>query len=308
MSDYDYCDEPRLPCSIPPWLEAIAIRVDELVSEEANRKHFAEMLRQWSDEHGKRPSKEGVQVLPRRAMTLPEKYAALAAIHDQICEEAKSLDLWGIRRKSKNLSRTKIGVRYAALAKRVENISDQDQERLEQVLADVEADRAAKLSEKGPEGRRGDSDAGLHQTGVASDPGAQPSRPLTGAAEEVTDEAMRAAGAEKDAERPLAITTGKAKEILADNGIPGIEDEKDARQWCKERKIRKYTRQEWKTEFKKDPPRIPGNVRYYSAADVLKAAMEEGKRMEEAEEAIAEREKAKRRVQGENQRRTRDPQ
>ena len=101
-----------------------------------------------------------------------------------------------------------------------------------------------------------------------------------------------ASGEEKRAEstaEPLAIRTEQVMRILGDHGVAGIANTRKARDWCRKRELRSYSRQGWASEFGSDPPQSRGEPRFYNSADVLRAAMEEGKRLETAEEIIAER-------------------
>ena len=96
---------PADDAGFPNWLQAVAVRVDELVGDAPTMNRFRRMLRDWKAEHearGPKSSKDKrgnvqynpVELLPVRGMTLPEKYAVLAAIHDAICEQTKRIDPW----------------------------------------------------------------------------------------------------------------------------------------------------------------------------------------------------------------------
>ena len=141
------------------WLVSVAVRADELVAIPINREYFWRMLRDWDAEHGRRgpqsPVTRGyvpynaVAILPRRRLSLFHKVAVVAAIHDAICDKTKRIDPWAAhkRLRSVGLVRAKAGIAYAVLCSEVRNLTEDDRERIEKALSDVEADLAAKLAD-----------------------------------------------------------------------------------------------------------------------------------------------------------------
>lgn len=93
----------------------------------------------------------------------------------------------------------------------------------------------------------------------------------------------------------LAITTTRVLEILGDNHI-AVVTKADARDWCKNHEIRSYMRGEWKSRTGFDPPSARGNVRFYSASEIVLAISEDKARSESAEEALAGRDAAQREI------------
>ena len=92
-------------CGLPgkqlTWLSAIAIAVDGLLQRPGAVLHFEEMLRQWwlENKEGRRPV---VDFPLARALSHPEKYAVVAAVHYLTCEDpSKRIDLWRIGPKRK---------------------------------------------------------------------------------------------------------------------------------------------------------------------------------------------------------------
>lgn len=147
----------------PPWLKAVASRVDELVERPTAFDHFQQMLRTWAVEHEARgPStpvdRDGairyhrdVELIPTRRLTLPEKYQLLAVIHDEICETAKCISPWGSgARRQKNLKRLKAGIPYFIRCGQVKDITDGDRARVEKALQDVQVEvaRAIEIAER----------------------------------------------------------------------------------------------------------------------------------------------------------------
>ncbi len=140
----------------PKWLEDVGIRADELVADPIVQEHFWRMLGDWKIEHDR--CKRGhvrynaVEILPRRRLSLPDKFAAVAAIHDVICEKSKRIDPWGVHKRLRSIgvSRAKAGIAYGVLCHEICDISDNDRERIEQALSDVEADLASRFTDTTP--------------------------------------------------------------------------------------------------------------------------------------------------------------
>ena len=124
----------------------MAVRVDEWIARPLVRDRFLAMLRAWRAEHDGH-GKHGDGLLPVRAMTQPEKYAALAAIHDRVCEGAEQLDLWDCRRGHGDVQKMKAGMAYVYLQDCVNVLSTEDQARVEGVVSDIEADLAKVTAE-----------------------------------------------------------------------------------------------------------------------------------------------------------------
>lgn len=138
----------------PDWLENVALRVNELGADPAVFGRFSRMLRTWYVEHEAgvpklRTDKPGyalhneVKLLPLRNITLAHKYAVLTAIHDVICDGVKRMDLWGVHRKLKSISKAKSGMPYTMLKSLVNELSELDRPRIKKILKDVEADLIA---------------------------------------------------------------------------------------------------------------------------------------------------------------------
>jgi hypothetical protein len=193
----------------PRWLVAVAVRVDELVADPRALERFRRMLRDWKAEHDARVPRSPVgrrgqirhspiEILPVRSLTLPEKYAALAAIHDVVCDGAKRIDPWRIRHRHRNFARRKAGISYAVLCSRIKDLRDTDRDRIEGTLRDVEADLVAPSKEPTP----------------AVD---APEKPLTDRLAEVAEpprdagEAVARLGDEWATQRQLADITGKTE-------------------------------------------------------------------------------------------------
>lgn len=144
------------------WLVSVAVRADELVAIPINREYFWRMLRDWDAEHDHRgprsPVTRGyvpynaVAILPRRRLSVSHKFAVVAAIHDAICDKTKRIDPWGAhkRLRSAGLVRAKAGIAYAVLCSEVRNLTEDDRERIEKVLSDVEADLASRFADPTP--------------------------------------------------------------------------------------------------------------------------------------------------------------
>ena len=103
MAEYDPFESSRWP----PWLQDIAVRVDELVSQPEVMQRFQNMVHEWAEEHGKKDPQppiderghiryNPVELLPTRATSCPEKFATLAAIRDCICEGGQPINPWHI--------------------------------------------------------------------------------------------------------------------------------------------------------------------------------------------------------------------
>ena len=134
------------PRDFDDWLVQVAVRVDEWIARPLVRDRFLAMLRAWRAEHDGH-GKHGDGLLPVRAMTQPEKYAALAAIHDRVCEGAEQLDLWDCRRGHGDVQKMKAGMAYVYLQDCVNVLSTEDQARVEGVVSDIEADLAKVTAE-----------------------------------------------------------------------------------------------------------------------------------------------------------------
>lgn len=132
------------------WQKSLAVQVDEIVQDPAMMTRFQEMVRVWQgEEEARGPGCNGVVLLPTRAMTLPEKYAALAAIHDRVCAQngAEPINPWktvtGKSLRSLNeedKAQCLNSISFHVLCKRFDEIQESDHERLESVLLDVRSD------------------------------------------------------------------------------------------------------------------------------------------------------------------------
>jgi hypothetical protein len=138
-----------------PWLRDVAVRVDELVGHPLAMDRFRQMLRVWKQQHdARRPTgtalgRAGVPVqdnpiklFPTQRMTLAEKYARLAAIHDFICENAKPINPWHA---PQSLKKLKPAMSYAVLCRRVTDLDETTRPRIESLLHEVAADVAEAL-------------------------------------------------------------------------------------------------------------------------------------------------------------------
>ena len=124
----------------PFWLVDMASRVDELVLDPQVCVRFQEKVPQWKAEHLRRGGPV-IDIPPARGMLLPEKYAILAAIHDRIlCETTKRISPWRTVRIRKGVERFKSGIAFGVLEVHVDDIQEQNRNRLEKCLADVEQD------------------------------------------------------------------------------------------------------------------------------------------------------------------------
>lgn len=74
-------------------------------------------------------------------MSLAAKYATLAAIHDEVCERASSIDPWVAS--AHDFKCLKESISYTALRDGVAKLTDEDQPRIESMLEDVARDCAA---------------------------------------------------------------------------------------------------------------------------------------------------------------------
>lgn len=142
----------------PEWLNWIASRVDELVASKHGMDRFRRMLREWKTERDAQgPSTmvdrrghirhDPVVPLPVRRLSLSEKYALLAAIHDVICCDAapsryrtpKRIDPWQMHKSIKRigLAKATAGASYMMLCHRVSELADGHRHRVESALGDV---------------------------------------------------------------------------------------------------------------------------------------------------------------------------
>lgn len=150
--------------SWPEWLVVVACGVGELVAKPVTMDRFRRMLRDWKAEHEARGPKSSedkrgnvqynpVELLPVRGMTLPEKYAVLAAIHDAICEQTKRIDPWTTQKRIRNFRSPKVRASwsYAALCGCVAELGDGHRERITGVLRDVGRDLATTQPDSGVE-------------------------------------------------------------------------------------------------------------------------------------------------------------
>lgn len=134
------------------WLVAIALRIDELVQHDRVMGRFHKMLRNWQAEYQARAPKKRVsrngsvlyhrdsELLPCRALTLPEKYLLLAAIHDAVCVMRKRIELWGTAKKIRSLPRAHQAIPFAVRIQQVSSISKTERIRVEETMRDVERD------------------------------------------------------------------------------------------------------------------------------------------------------------------------
>lgn len=136
----------------PEWLRTVAIRVDELIADSEVLDRWREMLREWKVEKDARAPRVddggmrdfGVELLPLRRMSTSEKYATLAAIHDEICESVKRIDPWASHKplRSTGIPKAKAGIAFTVLRRRVRELNDSSRKRIEETLHDVEQDLA----------------------------------------------------------------------------------------------------------------------------------------------------------------------
>jgi len=138
--------------STPQWAEDVATRAAELVADSRVREHFKRMLRDWKAGRDPHERAGDVELLPRPLMTLAEKYAALAAIHDATWHDAreprwkrvKPIDPWRSHKRDNNLAAMKAGFHYLAMRHRAREVTDGDHKEIEATLRDVEADLRAR--------------------------------------------------------------------------------------------------------------------------------------------------------------------
>lgn len=154
----------------PNWLKHIALAVDELLqagqwvltrfqrmlvkAEEAEKRKSKGLskggrrLVEYIQNQG-RSGGTGSGVLPVKALTLREKYAWLAAIHDVVCEGARPVDPYRTDKHSKRgkavrsqngWARRLAGMPYGARKSMVRGFTDVDRPRIERMLADVARD------------------------------------------------------------------------------------------------------------------------------------------------------------------------
>ncbi|MEE9294583.1 MAG: hypothetical protein V3W34_06455 [Phycisphaerae bacterium] len=85
---------------VPKWLSIIAWKVDELVLMPRVGGRFDRILVAWKREREKNRGRRDRYLpdlpipLPERKLTLPERYAILAALHNHICKSADPIDPW----------------------------------------------------------------------------------------------------------------------------------------------------------------------------------------------------------------------
>ena len=84
-----------------------------------------------------------VEILPLRALTPAAQYAALAAIHDAVCDDVEQIDPWSAPGDA--FEPLKAGTAYAVLVDRVSRLADEDQARVERALENVQVDLARML-------------------------------------------------------------------------------------------------------------------------------------------------------------------
>lgn len=92
-------------------------------------------LKQWINRRKCAPD-----FFPRRALTLPEKYARLAAIHSAFCEDTKRIDPWKSHKTIRQLGMAKVlaGILFVALRHHARGLGDKDRGAVEKMLRDVE--------------------------------------------------------------------------------------------------------------------------------------------------------------------------
>jgi len=159
----------------PSWLKGVAIRVDELVANDGVRARFRSQLRVWAEEVEEQRG-EALRLLSVRNMATAEKYAALCAIHDVVCEGAKPLSLWRGRRGS--FKRTKSAMPFVMIRSQVGDLSDEDRTCIEVLLTEVERDVADSGRKDVPAGTRRAVPSGPQPSGDSdSSPGVPPAAP-----------------------------------------------------------------------------------------------------------------------------------
>jgi len=144
--------------NFPGWLKAIAVRVDELLTDKCIKERFCEMIRQWTVEHDARGPAEKtdekgriqynrIKLLPVRAMTPAHQYASLGAIHQMVCEERDLLAPWGTyvddpmqECTPEQFQALEKEMSFGGLQSLVKEIRDGDQDRIEKILQEVEVD------------------------------------------------------------------------------------------------------------------------------------------------------------------------
>lgn len=213
----------------PAWLTAVAVRVDELVGEPAVLERFRQMTRGWVAEYRARGPKqavdrrgriryhpEGVVFWPRRALSLAEKFARLAAIHCVTGENTRRIDPWhGSKR---NFARIKSAMPFAGLCSQARQLSDRNQTRVEGMLRDVENDLQTLMPVA----------SGAPQTGAAPRQLNRTAQPAPGTPDHPATQARAHAavkegpGDQGDAPPALNATARRALEYIRDHpGRPG---------------------------------------------------------------------------------------
>lgn len=135
------------------WLKDIAVRVDELVQDDAAREWFKARLAEWRQSW----QRNEYDFIPDRALTLPEQYVRMAAIHDVVCERAQPLDIWNSAC-GKGPNHCRECMPFLWLCKMASDIAEDDRDTLERCLANVAADlrnRGANDQPADPSGEAG---------------------------------------------------------------------------------------------------------------------------------------------------------
>jgi len=136
LEDYNY----YAPGPFSSWFVTLGVRVDEWVLNPALRAHFRRQLANWYKEHraGKGPV---LDFPPYRALTLPEKYAVLSAIHDLVCKNTCRLELWDTNEKwTRNPARDRAAILWTIVKHRVRDRAKHHRQFINRVFADVEKD------------------------------------------------------------------------------------------------------------------------------------------------------------------------
>lgn len=180
--DVETYDEPRWPT----WLKAVAARVDELLADAFVSGRFLAKLWEWATELANKGPTGGspdefhihhnreVKILPIRHTSVAEKYAALAAIHHEVADDAdqpRKIESGDILDASSDSERL-VCVSYEILCSQVSELGDQG-ERVERALKEVEQD----LREAGWRGEPNEdkTEAG-DTTPIGASAGEQPAR------------------------------------------------------------------------------------------------------------------------------------
>lgn len=133
--DYDYSTSGPFPS----WLITLGVRVDDWVLNSQIRTLFRSQLANWLREL--RASDRPIFDIPsRRALTLSEKYAVLAAVHDLVCKHTPTLELWRTTKWTRNNTRNKAAISWTIVKMRVKNHAGRHREFIEGILSDVEKD------------------------------------------------------------------------------------------------------------------------------------------------------------------------